>query len=309
MTQTAPGGEENSEGTWLTRIGELVGVVLAPVTVLTALLYDFGFVRAQSLYGYFGLDASQLDFSFQDLVLRSAPVVFRPLAFLAFLVLLALAGHVLLARQLRRRRPTTRAVRWAAPIAGLGATLLFLIAAYCLIVIDLTPSVVRLAPVALGAAAVLTEYAVQLTEQQRHRRRSRRARRRPPRPLTSAPLTRLRRGTLAAVVLIALFWGFSIEASRQGDEFARGIAATVATRPAAIVYSTDRLPFSADYGLDETDLTPAGTVWRWRYTGLHILAYRNDRWFLLPTGWTKKKEVPVVILSDDPARLRVDIAP
>ncbi|ETA00328.1 hypothetical protein ThrDRAFT_04356 [Frankia casuarinae] len=309
MTPTAPGSGGDSGGAWLTRIGELFGIVLAPVTVLTALLYDFGFVRAQALFGYFGLEVSQLDFSFQDLVLRSAQVVFRPLIFLAFLVLLTLAGHALLTRQLRRRPPTSRVARGASPATGLVAMLLFLTAAGSLDLINLKLIPVRVAPVALGMAAVLTEYAVHLAEQQCHRRRRRRARRGPPPPLMSAPLTRLRRATLAATLLIALFWGFSVEADRQGNQLARGIAATVGQRSAAIVYSTDRLPLSPDYQVDEVDLTPAKTIWRWRYTGLHVLAYRANRWFLLPTSWTKDNGAPVVILTEDPTRLRVDIVP
>jgi hypothetical protein len=277
--------------------------------VLTALLYDFGFVRAQALFGYFGLEVSLLDFSFQELVLRSAPVVFRPLTLIVFLVLMALVVHVLLARRLRQLPPTSRIARSTAPAVGLAAALLFLIAAGGLGLTGLELASVRWAPVALGAACVLTEYAVHLAEQQRGRRRSRRARRRPAPPMMSVPLTRLRRGALAAAVLIALFWGFSIEANHQGDQLARAIAATIGTRSAAIVYSTDRLPFSADYGLDEVDLTQAKTVWRWRYTGLHVLAYRKNRWFLLPTSWTKDDEVPVVLLTDDPTRVRVDVVP
>lgn len=302
MTSTASPAGEDSSSKWLSQLGEFLGVVLAPVTVLTALLYEFGYVREQALYGYFGIDVDQLGFPFQDLVLRSAQVIFRPLIFLAFLALLAVAGHLLLIRWLYRHSSTSRPVRATAPVVGLAAA-----GTFNLIPLTLVPT--RAAPVALGAAAVLTEYAVHLTEQQRHRQRSRRARRRPPPPLMSAPLTRIRRTALSAIVIIALFWGFSIEAGRQGEQFARGMAATIGYQPAAIVYSTDRLPFSGNYRLDEVDLTPAKTVWRWRYTRLRVLTYRNNRWFLLPTSWTKGNDAPVVILTENPTRLRVDIVP
>jgi hypothetical protein len=51
------------------------------------------------------------------------------------------------------------------------------------------------------------------------------------------------------------------------------------------------------------------TAYHFRYTGLSPLVYAQDRWFLLPVGWTAGAASPVIVLGDDPGRIRVNLAP
>ena len=58
---------------------ELIGLVVAPTTLVTALAFYFGWVLTNSRASYFGIDASALGYSTQDYLLRSADALFVPL--------------------------------------------------------------------------------------------------------------------------------------------------------------------------------------------------------------------------------------
>jgi hypothetical protein len=85
---------------------ETIGRIIAPITVITALLYYFGWIRTGAIFGRFGVDQRVLAYSVDDYLLRSAGVAFRPLAFL----LLGVATSVAIWYGLTRiaNRPKTR---------------------------------------------------------------------------------------------------------------------------------------------------------------------------------------------------------
>jgi hypothetical protein len=45
----------------------------------------------------------------------------------------------------------------------------------------------------------------------------------------------------------------------------------------------------------------------YRYTGMKFLVRANDKFFLLPSGWTEKN--PVTIILPDSIDLRIEVAP
>ena len=98
---------------------QVAGSIAAPVTVVTGLLYYFGWVRAQSLYGYFGVHVSLLGFTTADYLLRSIQSMFVPLAAGALVAVLALRAHPRIKGTLRRRggRAIT-ATSWLVAVLG-----------------------------------------------------------------------------------------------------------------------------------------------------------------------------------------------
>jgi hypothetical protein len=58
-----------------------------------------------------------------------------------------------------------------------------------------------------------------------------------------------------------------------------------------------------------TALSGKETAYRFRYNGLRPLLYARDRRFLLPVDWTHDNGSTVIVLQDDPSRVRVDLAP
>src|SRR4051794_26460224 len=59
----------------LDQLSAVAGVV-APTTVLTALLYYYGYVATYARFAYFGVDLATLRLPTQELVLRSVAVLY-----------------------------------------------------------------------------------------------------------------------------------------------------------------------------------------------------------------------------------------
>jgi hypothetical protein len=87
--------------------------VVAPLTLLTTLLFYFGYVSSRAQFRYFGIDVDTVGLSTSDYAMRSPAVLLVPL------LVLALAGMALLLLHLRVRRhpPTSRGVGLAMTLA------------------------------------------------------------------------------------------------------------------------------------------------------------------------------------------------
>jgi hypothetical protein len=74
--------------------------VLAPTTVITALLFYFGWARTNALFGRLGIDQCALGFTVQDYLLRSVNSTFRPLSVVLLAATAGLSVHIALSRAL-----------------------------------------------------------------------------------------------------------------------------------------------------------------------------------------------------------------
>src|SRR6267143_7302776 len=102
---------------------QTVGLVVAPVTLLTALLYYFGWIRSNSLWLYFGVDQSALGFSVQDYLVRSIGAIFAPLGGLLILCLLLIEAHTEIAHWIEMRHHHSLLVLVAPSVALVGLIL------------------------------------------------------------------------------------------------------------------------------------------------------------------------------------------
>ncbi|WP_204325447.1 hypothetical protein, partial [Stenotrophomonas maltophilia] len=89
-----------------------------PTTVLTALLYFYGYVSLKAYYSYFGISLSVLDLSTTDYLVRTPDTLFRPLAALVIVMVGAYVFHYVLVEVLKRAGP--RRARWVALAAAVG---------------------------------------------------------------------------------------------------------------------------------------------------------------------------------------------
>ena len=80
----------------ISQAGKIFGAVIAPTTLLSALLYYFGWAHAFYFFNYFGANSTVLRFSTTDYLMRSVDALFIPLAAGAIAVLLAIVLHGLL---------------------------------------------------------------------------------------------------------------------------------------------------------------------------------------------------------------------
>src|SRR3954469_15422912 len=90
--------------------------IVTPITLLSALLFYFGYVSARSQYDYFGIDVDTIGLSTQDYVMRSPQPLLTPL-----LVLLLLAVVVATLNDAIRRRVDTATTGARAADAGTAA--------------------------------------------------------------------------------------------------------------------------------------------------------------------------------------------
>lgn len=276
---------------------QVVGTFIAPTTTLTALLLYFGWIRASTTYGYFGIDVERtLGFSASDYVRRSSSVVFTPLAALVLISFAVLLSYQLAEAYLARREHSflLRRITVGTTIAAAG---FLLAAAILLLEIDLLAEVPLVTPLTLGIGALLAGYAAHLkglAVGARHKSGA-------GRPLAEV----LYFGLLGALLVLALFWATSIVARDQGLGVAHSIEGHLDERTGAVVYSHDILYISGP-GVKFTALDPTNSAYRFRYTGLRFLARTADGGYvLLPRGWTHKSGNPVYVLP--PGGVRVDL--
>jgi hypothetical protein len=282
-------------GRWgglLEQLSTVAGVV-APTTVVTALLYYYGYVATYARFAYFGVDLATLRLPTQDLVLRSVAVLYIPCA-----VILVLGIAYLVVRNRTRtalstgaHRPVLRWIGWTA--VRLGVVLLAR-AAYGIVV----PSVPRTefpgtTPLALGAGVVLLLYGRHLLGSTREDR----ADSPPQRPVLLLAV---------GVVVLSLFWGANTFAAAYGAGQAEEDSADLASRPSVTLDTRESL-YLNEACAEETSLPPdAEQAFRYRLRGLRLLAVGSDRLFLIPERW--RDGCPVVVVPDDES-VRLQVGP
>jgi hypothetical protein len=277
---------------------EFTSRVVAPVTVLTAVLFYFGYVREQALFAYFGVDLGSVGFSTTDYLVRSAGTLFVPLATVLVTAVAAVAAHLLLVYALSRVDRRWRRAAWLA--LGVIAVALLLIGVVGLRRRADPGHSPLAAPVALGGGILLLQYVVDAATPNED----------PPAPLPSVVATTrtLRQGLTLALVLVAGFWATANVAQQRGLDAARAIELSLPIQPQAVVYSRDRLQITGP-GIAVTELDARRAAFTFRYNGLRTLVHAGGRWFLLPVGWTHDNGATVILLPDASEGIRVDLAP
>lgn len=273
------------------RLERWIGVgssIVAPVTLLSALLFYFGYVSSRAQYRYFGVDVDTIGLSTRDYVMRS------PQALLVPLLVIALGGAVLLLVHLLvlRRPPDAALLRaclvagWLALVAGLG--LLF---GYPLV--GSWPPYGLVTPLVLAAGVGLVAYALHLDPAHRAR------------PAGAPPWVRPSGFALAVlVVATCLFWTTATVAEWSGRGTAMRTARQLDALPSVILDTRERLYLTDDQIIEETALPAAdGQTFRYRYRGLRLLIQGDDRMFLVPERWSPSNSTLLVEL-DDSVRVR-----
>jgi hypothetical protein len=296
----AGGAEPDSESS-VERWVRLATSVIAPTTVLTALLIYFGYVATTAEYRHFGITLGTLEFSTQDLVLRSIGALYAPLGGLLVALLLGTWVQHTIGRWLAAGAHR-RLLRGAAVVLVAGGVAAFARGVYGVVV----PEVARTEPIAvsplslgLGVTAVAYgRYLLQRTAGEQ------------PDPRRTIWLRRASLAFTAGLITLSLFWATNSFAGAYG----RGRAADVAERlqedrPRVTLDTTERLfVVSADdsLGVVEAPL-PAedGQTFRYRYTGFRLLVEANGRMFLLPDLWEAATGYTLVVRVDDDVRFLV----
>ncbi|WP_028045273.1 hypothetical protein [Cellulomonas sp. URHE0023] len=272
--------------------------IAAPITLVSTLLFYFGYVYTRSQYAYFGVDVDTIGLTPRDYVMRSPQPLLVPLLVLVVLSVAAVALHGRLQAEAGERRLLPEgdahvrrvARRW---VVGSGAVLaagLALLLAYAWWGAWPYLSLVSACLIGLGAGLCASAL---------------------PFGTANAP------GTVAGLwvlVVAAAFWAVSITADWSGRGQAQQVARNLEQLPAVILDSP------ADLHLRNTVAAPEDLCWvtgpapdaacaaltdepRYRYRGLRLLVQGPSAMFLVPTEWSPSGTTLMVPRTSD-ARLQ-----
>ncbi|MEU4453509.1 hypothetical protein AB0F44_19395 [Nocardioides sp. NPDC023903] len=268
MTDTPPTGIDR----WVS----LATSFVAPVTVISGVLFYFGYVAARAQYDYFGLDVDVIGLSTRAYVMRSPQPLLTPM------LVLVLGGVAVVAFHHWVRRHAVE--DWFRPLVtivlSVGIALMtagtLLLAGFTLVGGWAYYSLVT--PVLLGGGAALVAYALRL-----------RGGRLEPR------IVLLWVGVAACVI-----WATATTAQWTGRGLAMEQARNLRSLPSVVLDTRERLHVPATAGVEEVVRPDAGEDdYRFRYWRLRLLIQGDDRMFLVPDTWSAGGTTILVRLDDD----------
>ncbi len=272
-----------------------IASVVAPLSLVSALLFYFGYAAARAQYRYFGIDVDTIGLGTQDFVMRSPQVLLAPLLGLLLLGLLAVAGHGAVRRRVSRASggpgqpgETARARRTLHRIGRAGQVLravgsgLLLAGALFLVgypVVGQWAAYPLVTPMLMSAGAGLVGYGSRIAGLLHPRDRSHRA-------------------TVLAtwlILTVSVFWATATLAEASGRGLARDTARHLDRLPGVVLDTTERLYLTSP-GIEERALRPVqpGQTFLYRYRNLRLLIEGSDRLFLVPGTWSASNSTLVV---------------
>jgi hypothetical protein len=281
-----------------------VASVVAPLSLLTALLFYFGYASSRAQYDYFGIDVDTIGLSTQDYVMRSPAPLLTPLLTFVLLGVAVATLHewvrrrievarkaadgtkqgVQEQRRLARWRQVTRglmAVGWGILLAGVGLLLAYGVLAPRWVYYPLVTPLVM----AVGAGLALYGRRVgRLLEDGR-----------PFRPVVLL---------LALALATNMFWATATFAEWSGRGSGMEIARHASRLPSVILDTQERLHPTSP-GIDEKVIPASdGQTYHYRYRGLRLLIQGRDRLFLVPGGVWSASSSTLVVPLDSSVRLQ-----
>jgi uncharacterized membrane protein len=261
------------------------GQVVAPATLITALLIFFGWSRTTALFGWFGIDPTSLGFSSTDYLLTSQDGLFVPGAVIALLVLVM--TWVLNWVRHSGRSSVLRAP-WVAPAAAVLGAVLATNGVLGLFGRGMFVGSLAVAPLCLVLGVTLLSLAGHSFHAQR---------------LSYAGGAGIAELTALTIVMaMALFWAAGDYSAAVGRERAAELASSLDERSQVVLYSDKALGITAA-GVRTLRCGGESAAYRYRYSGLVLLLNSNGQYVFLPTGWNRRTGSAIAVPKSDQIRL------
>ena len=299
--------------------------IVAPATVLSALLFYFGYVASRSQYAYFGIDVDTVGLSTQDYIMRSPQPLLVPLLVLTLIGVGFLTLNIAIrrfitsavnrtaedvimahpganpARHVQRTRQMLQCARFLGlTMLTVGVALLFMYAyvrdwaLYALVT-----------PLLIAFGAALTAYASSLLNLLRNLQRQQAAAvvQQGSRPVSAtADGSAVARWTVALLVYVVIgagiFWATATIAQWSGLGLAKYDAQHLDALPSIILDTKERLFLRDGPVIGETALPSSdGQTFHYRYRGLRLLIESQNRMFLVPYQWSASDSTLIVPLD------------
>lgn len=275
------------------QLAKILGAIVAPTTLLTALLYYFGWSHAYWFCNYFGVNSTVLGFTSTDYLMRSVDALFVPMTVAASAALLAVWGHSLLrARLAAGSRP--RALRFILSATAIVGGVLVLGGFASIFTTTVLSEHLVAAPLSLGFGVLLLVYALHLWRLVAEKYES----------------TSSSRGWTAVVewavvfvlVGLSLFWAATDYSAAVGRSRAIDFVAGLPSYPNIVIYSKQSLSLHAR-GVREVRCKDTQAAYRFRYDGLKLVLESGDQYLFLPANWTPADGVAILLTQSSSLRL------
>ena len=275
------------------QLAKVLGAIVAPVTLLTALMYYFGWSHAYWFCNYFGVNSTALGFTSTDYMMRSVDALFVPMTVAASGALLAVWGHTLLRARLDAgSRP--RALRVIVPAATAVGGVLVLGGLSSVFTTTMLSEHLVAAPLSLGFGVLLLVYVIHLRRLVTDNHKA----------------TSNGRGWAAVVewavvfvlVGLSLFWAATDYSAAVGRSRASHFVADMPGYPNVVIYSERSLSLHAP-GVREVRCKDPEAAYRFRYDGLKLVLQSGDQYLFLPAEWTPTNGVAILIPRTNSVRL------
>jgi hypothetical protein len=279
----------------LPQVLKIVGTVVAPTTLLTALMFYFGRQWATGFFRYFGVQPTVLDLTIQDYLIRSVDGLIIPLIIVVGAALVALWIHRLQLEALPAgaRRIMLGVLMPSAALAGLVLVTLALADVSKPVFPETYPEARGLS---FSIGVLLLAYAVRLL-------RLFTSQRRPAQPLRAPGAVVVAEwGALFILVSVGLFWAVGDYANLVGTGRAQQIEATLPGSADVVAYSEKRLSLQAP-GVREVTCQDPDAAYRFRYEGLKLVLQSGNQYLFLPAGWTHANGTTIVLPRSEALRL------
>jgi hypothetical protein len=268
-----------------------IGALVAPTTLVTALLYYFGWTRTSKQAFVMGLDDSLFGYSASDYILRSITSMFWPLFYAALVILAGVFAHA-------------RLLAWADERALRTVTLAVAATAGILLLLGLVGSgidrpsrfVSLTAPMAITVGIALLAYVAYLHQIAGIRVGGQGA-------LTGTPLGAVGWGAVTVLLLLSSFWTVSHYAAIKGIDFARSAVQQLPAQPSVTIYSPSRLYLEHPV-VEEVFRGEQEAAYRFKYSGLKLLFRADGKLFLRPSDLDDPRNI--VIAEDTGIRVEYE---
>jgi len=294
----APKPQDEPGGGSLPQLARLLGGVIAPTSLLTGLLYYFGWLHAYYLFDYFGVNSTALGFGSADYLMRSVDALYMPLTIAAIVTLLALWGHAALLPQLRAGSREFRTL-FLRLVTGLGIVTTATCGALTLAIGAQSGAYVALAPVGFGAGVLVLAYSV-------HMRRILGGKGRAV-ALVSGWGEAAEWMITFFLIGVSLFTAATDYAGGVGVSRARELAAELPAQPGVVVYSKQSLDLP-HANVTETRCRSSDAAYGYRYDGLVLVLESSGKYLLLPRAWTRAGGSAAILLQEGDA-IRLEFYP
>ncbi|MFD6271658.1 hypothetical protein [Nocardia asteroides] len=273
----------------LSRLGVMIRNIAAPMTLITALLFFFGWSHAYWFFDYFGVNSTTIGLTTQDYLMRSQDPLFLPLAagaclFLGYLLCRRVIREFVVPRMSGVQRRVLVRVTIVAGVVLVAAGLLNMVVATPLRTVVGAPGLCLVGGIVLVVSAV----------------RWRRAE--PGNEPAGDVLTAGEWGAVFVLIGVGLFWAVADYSAAVGTGRAVEQVAEFAEQPSVSVYSDKRLGLAAP-GVVELRCPADDSAYHFRYDGLKLVLQSGNQYLLLPASWNKDNGVAFLLPRSDANRI------